>query len=57
MQKVLVAIIVLIAAIVVGRRLYRTFRGGSDACGCSGCSQCEVQSTCHLEQNQHTDER
>ncbi len=54
MQKLIVAIIVLIAAIAVARRLYMTFRSDSiQGCGCSGCSQCDVQSTCTLDQ--HTD--
>ena len=52
MQKLLVAIIVLIAAIVVARRLYITFRSkGTQGCGCSGCSSCDIQSTCTLDQH------
>ncbi len=50
MQKLIVAVIVLIAAIFVARRLYKAFRSkGADACGCSGCSKCDIQSTCSLE--------
>ncbi|MBS3779851.1 MAG: FeoB-associated Cys-rich membrane protein [Desulfovermiculus sp.] len=57
MQKIIVAVIVLIAAIVVGRRLYKTFRsGGAEGCGCSSCSNCDVQSTCNLEQKQNEEE-
>ncbi|WP_084288202.1 FeoB-associated Cys-rich membrane protein [Desulfovermiculus halophilus] len=49
MQKLIVAGIVLVAAIVVVRRLYRTFsRSGQAECGCSGCSQCSVQSECTI---------
>lgn len=52
MQKLIVAIIVLIAAIVVARRLYMTFRSkDTQGCGCSGCSSCDVQSTCTLDQH------
>jgi flagellar basal body-associated protein FliL len=52
MQKLIVAIIVLIAAIVVARRLYMTFRSkGTQSCGCSGCSSCDVQPTCTLDQH------
>ena len=44
MQKIIVAVIVLIAAIFVARRLYKAFRSqGADACGCSGCSKCDLQ--------------
>jgi len=51
MQKIIVAVIVLIAAIFVARRLYKAFRsqGADDTCGCSGCSKCDIQSTCSLE--------
>ncbi|MFO7803867.1 MAG: FeoB-associated Cys-rich membrane protein [Desulfovermiculus sp.] len=50
MQKLIVAVIVLIAAIFVARRLYKAFRSqGADACGCSGCSKCDVQASCTLE--------
>ncbi len=52
MQKLIVWIVVLIAAIVLVRRLYITFRSsGQEGCGCSGCSQCTAQSTCSLIQD------
>ena len=58
MQTIIVAVIVLVAAVLVARRLYRTFRsGGTEGCGCSSCTQCDVQSACDLEQNKHTEER
>jgi hypothetical protein len=57
MQKVIVLIIILAAALAVGRRLYRTFRSkGAEGCGCSNCSQCDVQSTCTLEEKTNDDE-
>ena len=57
MQKVIVLVIILVAALVVGRRLYRTFRSkGAEGCGCSSCSQCDVQSTCTLEEKTNDDE-
>ncbi len=57
MQKVIVLVIILVAALVVGRRLYRTFRsGGAEGCGCSSCSHCDVQSTCTLEEKTNDDE-
>jgi hypothetical protein len=52
MQQFIVWIVVLIAAIVLIRRLYIAFRsGGQQGCGCSSCSQCTAQSTCTLIQD------
>lgn len=38
LDTILVSAIVLVAAIYVGRRIYRQFTSGESSCGCSGCS-------------------
>jgi uncharacterized membrane protein len=37
-DTLIVGIIVLAAAVYVGRRLYRQFSSRSAACGCNGCA-------------------
>lgn len=39
-DSILVGAIVLVAAVYVGRRIYRQFTDKSAPCGCSGCSGC-----------------
>jgi hypothetical protein len=50
MQGILVTLIVVLAAIYLARRFYRSFKSASgqtpmDGCGC-GCSGCDVAGTC-----------
>lgn len=39
LDTILVIAIVAIAALYVGRRLYRQFSAKTPSCGCSGCGQ------------------
>lgn len=52
MQQTIVGVIILVAVIVLARRLYVAFRsGGQKGCGCSGCSNCASEQTCSLDQS------
>jgi hypothetical protein len=44
MQTLIVALIILAAAVYVGRRFYRSTQA-KDACGC-GCDGCDAAKTC-----------
>lgn len=51
MEGILVALIVVLAAVYLARRFYRSFKAASDQTrsngGCScGCSGCEIAGTC-----------
>ena len=52
MQAIIVGIIVLVAAVVVLRRIVRFFRTGeTQGCGCSDCSKCPVHTSCEIDQH------
>lgn len=55
MQTALVVVIVAVAAIFLGRRLFNSVKKGGQAtcgCGCSGCGcGSESQKNCDIQQN------
>lgn len=38
-DTIIVAAIVIVAAVFIGRRLYRQFTSSESTCGCSGCGK------------------
>ena len=55
MQNLIVFIIVIMAILYVGRRLYNSFRPGASSCGC-GCSGC-TNAGCSLPQKKNSQEK